>query len=141
MSRFTYGISSGKEDLGKRYLSIQIFHDEDRCSVEDELRKGDFERLVISTGGMENLEFLSECLPGGPKRLLVQGGVESLSGLEKLTNLVALQCDLVMGKPYPDFSRLVNLEKCFLAWDRKYDVKGHHHGLFTLKKLSDLRKV
>jgi hypothetical protein len=62
----------------------------------------------------------------------------SFSGIEKLKELIEFHCDVTSQKPYPDFSKLVSLEKCFLAWDKKYDVKDYQHGLFTLPKLKDL---
>jgi hypothetical protein len=134
MSRFKYGM----DFFNRKYLTIHLYRDEEMLEVESEVQKENFDRLVMSTGNMPNLEFLSECLVGGPKRLLIQGGVESLSGLERLTNLIDFQCDLPMDKPYPDFGKLVNLEKCFLDWDKKYDAKNNQNGLFTLPKLKNL---
>jgi hypothetical protein len=121
-----------------KILTICICNDDERKLVERELSKNDFDQLVISTGEMSSLEFLADCIPAGPRRLLIQGGVASLKGLDKLGNLVDFKCDIVSDPPYPSVRSLRNLEKCWIAWDKKYDAKADSLGLFSLDSLASL---
>jgi hypothetical protein len=137
MSWFRYG-SAAFPVPGFRNLTVCVAPDAELGEVEREIGKGEFDRLVISAGEMPNLDFLAQCLPGGPARLLVTGGLASLAGIDKLVNLVELQDDVTAARPVPQFGTLVKLEKCQLSWDKAYDAKSANHGLFTLPRLREL---
>ena len=108
MSWFKYGVNF----WGQKYLDVAIYEDSEKVNVEAEIAKGDFCRLVIGVGKFESLDFLSKCAKNLQK-LMLQGTVTtSFSGLEGLTELVDLNCDVVSQKSYPDFSRLKSLESC-----------------------------
>ncbi len=112
--------------------------DTDYKAVIKEFSAKDFRRVVIVVGTFADLNVLAPCATR-LEVLMLQGSVHtSFVGMEKLTRLVDLNCDVSSQKPLPDYSKLENLEKCFLAWDKKYDAKGYQHGLFTLPKLRDL---
>ena len=122
-------------------ITLSTFLDEsdsDYKAVIAEFSNIDFRRVVITGGTFSNLDILAPCMTR-LEVLMLQGSVHtSFSGLERLTRLVELDCDVVSEKPYADFSSLTGLEKCFLAWDKRYDAKDYRHGLFTLPKLKDL---
>lgn len=133
MSGFRYG----QNFWGQKYLSVSLNENGERVEVDEEILKGDFDRLIISSGTLDNIEFLSD-VAIGLKRLTIQSGVKSLSGLERLTDLLEFDCDNTGERPYPDYGKLVNLETCVLAWSKKYDAAPEQNRLFTLPKLRDL---
>jgi hypothetical protein len=132
MSRATYGNSA----LHGRYLDVQVSDDAQRAGVEAEIAQGDYARLVLSAGDTSDLSLLAPYAPH-IKALLIQDGVASLHGLERLTALEDFKCELVGRAPWAEFGQLRALKRCFLTWDKHFD-KGAQRELFELPALQDL---
>lgn len=107
-------------------------------AVVREFSHTDFRRVVISGGTFKDLTLLAPCAARLEVLLLQSAVSTSFHGIEQLQALVELNCDVPSQKPLPDYSGLHKLEKCFLAWDKKYDAKNYEHGLFALPRLKDL---
>lgn len=121
-----------------RTLSVYLDEsDEEYVEVIREFVTRDFTRVVIAGGKFPSLEILEPC-SSKLKKLLLQHTDTSFVGIEKLFEMVEFKADVVSRKPFPEFGKAKNLEKCFLYWSKGYDVEPFGHGLFTLPKLSDL---
>ena len=112
--------------------------DEEYESVLETLATSDFNRLVLRCGTFSSLEILETCSKK-IQTLLIQTLVNtSFSGIEKLELLTNFDSEAISKKPLPDFGKLTNLEKCFLAWDKKYDSSAGCQQLFSLINLKSL---
>jgi hypothetical protein len=126
-------------DGGLRTIAVNLHKDDSEYqSVIQQLGSEEFDRLVLSVGEFESIEFLRP-FENKVKCLVVNSSVNtSLTGIENLNHLREFNCEAICLKPYPNFAAVKSLETCILTWDKKYDAKGYLHGLFTLPVLSSL---
>lgn len=92
---------------------------------------GEFDILSIRAGGWTDFGFLAPYV-NQIRRLVVAGGMNSHSGLERLVNLVEIDLE---DCPTPSLYLMAftKLERCYLSWHKRYPL-----AFFTLPRLSEV---